>query len=117
MPIYSILYPLLGSVPFHLLLASYSGSIADPALRFLSALKVLRLARLGQLARLMKLGKMQEELEEKFNLSPALFEMLTMLLQVCAVGHVVCCVLWGVSTLMSNDPWYGDQDLVYRYVT
>jgi hypothetical protein len=74
---------------------------------------VLRLVRLLKLTRVVKLGNLVEELEERFLITPALFDMLLMLLEVLVVGHVVCCVVWGVSGVFSNEPWYDHTELVY----
>ena len=93
---------LLGSLPFDVMFRSFSST----NLAFTKLLKVIRLARLFKLARLLKVGHVSEQVEEKLNLSPTVMSLVTLLLQVFFAGHLMACILYGMSTVITAHPWY-----------
>jgi len=98
------LIDLLGSLPFDAIFASVSST----NLTFTKLLKFVRLARLLKLARLMKVGNISEQVEDHLGLSPTAMSLVTLLLQVFFVGHLMACVLFGLSTVITSHPWYND---------
>ena len=78
-------------------------------MKFTKLFKAIRILRLLKLMRLMKVGYINEEIEDRLGLSPAAMNLLMMLLQVFFVGHLVACVLFGMSTIITSNPWYAEN--------
>jgi potassium voltage-gated channel Eag-related subfamily H protein 7 len=95
---------LLGSLPFDAIADAMFSSHTN--LTFTKLLKVVRLVRLLKIMRLLKLGHLSELLEEQLGLSPTAMDLLVMLMQVFFVGHLVACVLYGVSGSITDHPWW-----------
>jgi CRP-like cAMP-binding protein len=98
---------LLGSLPIDSIVRSFYHSQANFA--FAKLLKVVRLVRLFKITRLLKIGYVTEFMEDYLGLSPAAINLFTMLAQVFFVGHLVACVLWGLSGVIVRTPWWGHE--------
>ena len=72
-------------------------SDSSSSLSTLKLLKVVRLIRLMKLVRLLKLGTYLEKIEEYFNLNPAAFELIKLLLQVTFIAHLFGCFFFFTS--------------------
>lgn len=71
-----------------------------------SLVKVFRLFRLFRLFRVLKFGVYLEKIEAYSGISPALFELLSLLLQLFFIAHLIACFWWGITTAMTTNPWY-----------
>eukprot|EP00520_Triparma_pacifica_P017623 CAMPEP_0118633512 /NCGR_PEP_ID=MMETSP0785-20121206/1037_1 /TAXON_ID=91992 /ORGANISM="Bolidomonas pacifica, Strain CCMP 1866" /LENGTH=1378 /DNA_ID=CAMNT_0006524393 /DNA_START=171 /DNA_END=4304 /DNA_ORIENTATION=+ len=84
----------------------------DSGLESLALLKVVRLIRLLKLVRLLKLGSYLEKIEEEFNINPAAFELIKLLITVTFIAHMFGC-FWFFTSVQTTDPadaWYADVD-------
>jgi CRP-like cAMP-binding protein len=80
-------------------------------LKNIRLLKIIRLSRLLKLARVLKLGRIIVTIEDQLGVSPALFELLSMLTQIFLVAHLVACFWWGISITMTNHGWFDAQQV------
>jgi CRP-like cAMP-binding protein len=90
---------LLGSLPF-------DAMVTGANLNLTRLIKVVRLVRLFKIGRMLKLGYVGAFIEDKLGLSPSGMSLLILLVQVFFVGHLVACVLWGVSGVIARTPWW-----------
>jgi CRP-like cAMP-binding protein len=81
------------------------------ALKITKLLKVVRLLRLLRLTRLVKLNSYLEMIEDFLGISPALFELLSVLVQVFFAVHLSCCAWWGLTTIIASptEQWYPEH--------
>jgi hypothetical protein len=116
---------LMGSFPFNDVIAASGGNGEQAG--FTKLLKILRLARLLKLTRLLKLESLFDELEQRTGVTPAMTDLILMLTQVFVIAHMVCCVLYGASSALTNNPWYlqnvdtvhidqSDSSMVSKYI-
>lgn len=96
---------LLGSLPIDSIVSAAYNSNANFTLARL--FKVVRLLRLFKILRLLKIGYATEFMEDYLRLSPAVINLVTMLVQVFFVGHLVACILFGLSSVIARTPWWG----------
>lgn len=78
-------------------------------------LKTFRLVRLLKLARLLKLTKYISKLEDKIGISPAMFDLCFLMVEVVFIGHLLACFWWGMGGWMDTSApdsgvlrWYDD---------
>lgn len=97
---------IISTVPFDTIITAASSSSTN--LSFTKLVKIIRLLRLLKLFRALKLGSYVEKIEDTLGISPAFFRLITLLVQVFFVAHWACCLWWGISSLLSSDPWYNN---------
>lgn len=95
---------IVSTIPFDTIVATASSSSTN--LSFTKLVKILRLLRLLKLFRVLKLGAYVERIEDASGISPAFFQLITLLVQMFFVAHWACCLWWGIPSLLSRDPWY-----------
>eukprot|EP01038_Epipyxis_sp_PR26KG_P011631 gene11631-15580_t len=98
---------LASSVPFDFIFSSIS-SLQD--IQSTSLIKIIRAIRLLKLGRILKLTSHLERIEDYLGLSPAVFSLLKLLTTVFFIAHILSCIWWGVSSILSPDPWYTQYD-------
>ena len=69
---------------------------------------ILQLFKLLKLGRAMKLGKYVQDLENQLGISPAMFDLIKLCIEVAFVGHIFCCVTWAMSKAMTKTSWIDD---------
>ena len=62
---------------------------------------------------MVNLTKYQNYLEVNFGIQPGIFGMLLILINVFVIGHFLCCIWWGVSTVKTTNAWYDNPTMVY----
>jgi CRP-like cAMP-binding protein len=73
----------------------------------------LQLLKLLKLGRAMKLGKYIRDLENQLGISPAVFDLIKLCIEVLFVGHIFCCVWWAMSVAMTQTSWIDEPDNDY----
>eukprot|EP01039_Chlorochromonas_danica_P006251 gene6251-6892_t len=98
---------LVSTLPFDKLLGSN--------LSFTRLFKVIRLMRLLKMARILKLSSYLEVMEEALGVSPALFQLLILLVQVFFLAHLLACLWWGLAASFPETPpetrWFENQSM------
>ena len=61
----------------------------------------------------MKLGKYVRDLENQLGISPAMFDLIKLCIEVMFVGHIFCCVTWAMSVAMTKTSWIDEPDNDY----
>ena len=91
------------TVPMDLIMQGVSD---NPATKSNKLIKILRVFRLLKLTRVLKLGVYIEVLEDSLGVSPAVFDLAKLGIQVYIVCHFVACFWWGMCRIMSTNTWY-----------
>jgi len=52
-----------------------------------------------------KLTRYIERMDDMFSLSPATFDLLKLVMEVCFISHMVACLWWGLSVQMTTSAW------------
>ena len=104
---------IISTVPFDEIVAVALGS-GGTSLGFTKLVKIIRLLRLFKMARLLKLGRYVTKLEDASGISPVVFDLLVILVEVFFIAHWVCCVWWGLTATMTEFTWFKNIDMVYR---
>ena len=79
-----------------------------------SIVKLLRVSRLVRLAKVLKLRIYLNYLESISGISPNVIDMLFLIVKVIIIGHLIACIWWGFSTLISSpgSRWYENTSIV-----
>lgn len=79
------------------------------------ATKIVQLLRLAKLLRTAKLVRTLRVMKAKLNLDPTTVKVFTLLLQVLATNHFVCCLWWACSfNFSTSSSWIDNSDMVYH---
>lgn len=87
----------VSTIPFDEILIAVAGHDTPHNLSAVRLSRILRLARLTKLLRLLGSASMKEFLD-KYMISPALISIATLLLQIFAIAHIICCFWFFIST-------------------
>jgi hypothetical protein len=52
-------------------------------------------------------------MEDSLNISPTIFDLCVLLITVFYVAHLVACLWWGLSSVMSSKSWFNDPGQVW----
>lgn len=107
---------LISTVPFDEIVSAALGN-SGSSLGFTKLVKIVRLLRLFKMARLLKLGHYVTKLEDYSGISPVVFDLLVILVEVFFIAHWVCCIWWGLTATFTKFTWFKDTDFVYRDLT
>lgn len=79
-----------------------------------SIVKLLRVSRLMRLAKVLKLRMYLNYLESVSGISPNAIDMFLLIVKVIIIGHLIACIWWGFSTLLSSpgSRWYENHSIV-----
>lgn len=77
-------------------------------LQSIKLVKTIRLFRLLKLARLVKLGKYVNKIEDMVGIAPATYDLIKMIIEVIFIGHLLACFWYGITNLMTMNPWFED---------
>lgn len=96
----------LSTIPIDIITAALSSS-SDPS-KANSVIKILRLFRLTKVARVFKLKIYFSRLEAACGIPSSLFDFLSLMAKVVAVGHFIACLWWGLCSAMSppGQAWF-----------
>ena len=97
---------LFSSFPFDAILIAAGNEAAGENLAATQLFKTFRILRLLKLLRMFKLGLYVERIEDATGISPMVFQLLALLVQVFFVVHLACCLYWGLTDSVSSHPWY-----------
>jgi CRP-like cAMP-binding protein/voltage-gated potassium channel Kch len=97
----------VSTIPFDTIIGAASSSSSN--LAFTKLVKIIRLFRLLKLARILKLAAYIERIEDMMGISPAVFELIILLVQVFFIVHWVSCLWWGITSILTANPWYEIQ--------
>ena len=79
-----------------------------------SMVKLLRVSRLVRLAKVLKLRLYLNYLETFSGISSNVIDMLVLIVKVVVIGHLIACIWWGLSTVISSpgSRWYENHAIV-----
>jgi Ion channel len=97
---------LLSSIPLDVLLTVALNAHANPNLYTLQLIKTIRLVRLIKLLKLAEIRKHVNMFIESLHINSAIVAIGSTVFTVAIIGHFLACVWWGVSSSISNEPWY-----------
>jgi CRP-like cAMP-binding protein len=98
------LIDVVSTIPFDEIVSAATETSGN--LSFTKLVKVIRLLRLLKLARILKLGSYIEKIEDALGISPIIFSLLSLLIQVFFIAHWACCLWWGITSFASDLPWF-----------
>lgn len=103
----------LSSVPFDAIFVVGLG-YQENGFLVSSLLKAIRLLRLLRLTRLFRSSKTLSSLEDYLGITPVVFDLVKLLVNVFCVTHTVGCFWWGLSQQFARRPWFDEDDLKLR---
>ena len=112
---------LLSTFPFDAILIAAGNETTGKRLAATQLIKTFRILRLLKLLRIFKLGNYIERIEDATGISPVIFQLFALLVQVFFVVHLACCLYWGLTDSISSNPWYievvaKDTSIASRYL-
>eukprot|EP01038_Epipyxis_sp_PR26KG_P011450 gene11450-15340_t len=107
------LIDVLSGVPIDSLLQTLFVSFSSNSLASIKLLKIFRFARLLKFFRLLNIQKYLNKIENLTGVSPALFDMFKLFVEVFIIAHLIACCFWGISSVISKTRWYNVVDQSY----
>lgn len=107
---------IVSTVPFDEIIAAAVGGNGN-SLSFTKLVKIIRLLRLFKMARLFKLGAYVTKLEDASGISPVVFDLLVLLVEVYFIAHWVACIWWGLTATMTEFTWFKNEAMVFKSLT
>ena len=98
-----------------------SGNHSFQQLQVTQLVKLTRMFRLMRVIRAFKLKMYLEKFEGIIGISPMVFELFSLLIQVFFIVHITCCIWWGFTASVTTEPWFGntidlDSSLSRKYL-
>ena len=105
----------LSFFPFSEFITAIIGSddISPSNLTTIQLVKAVRLIRLLKIFQAVDMSKVLRRLEDNFNVNPNILSLMLTILQVLFISHMMCCMWWGLCTVLSEYAWYDDESMVY----
>ena len=99
------LIDLISSIPLEAFV-SLGDSTNNSNFTIIRLVKTVRLIRLYKLVKKVNFSALINRLEEYFKIPPAFLSLLLTLFEVGVVSHCLCCVWWGLCTVLTNPAWF-----------
>lgn len=97
---------LLSSIPLDVVVTAFLRNQGDGNMNTLQLVKTIRLVRLIKLLKLAEIRKHVNMFIESLRINSAIVAVCSVVFTVAIIGHFLACVWWGVSSAISNEPWY-----------
>ena len=100
-------------VIMNLLSLSNDSIESSTKLHTLQLIKSIRILRIIKSVKYMKISKYINNMLDKTNISPVMSNIMYTLFNVAVVGHFLACIWWGISSRLTDTPWYDEKNYTY----